>query len=430
MIMGTFQEFRDASRAKMTLLGLALLALAVASSQAGAPVYAGDCPTSGTCTTDSDCVPIATSLRPANGPTDDVGWDADGSACGVNKNTGDTCGATLGDSVCGADPTGPDCNPTEDPACCAPDDLECILNQLNSVSLRQPPTAVRTLGFPEFTGERFQQAAEVALPVAVDRLLTGLATVHSVYMKARIQVSRPAAQRNDSTTYEYWESDNRYRIHTDIDPRLGLQDIPDLAFDGRHHQMLLRSHLRTVLSLSGKDSRRAYLGIPNPLFLPLLFFTPEDQDRCVLCDLRLADLRQIAARRGARRTATSPKLSLPGGRIFNRPTSFGVTLDEAGRVAEIRRVTPEGISVVSVRLSHYMPEGGGKFVFPRRIDWSRNDAAGKSLTTLRVAIDELQIDRPVDASVFTLSFGVAEKVFDSDTDRWLKVSPNAPTCIK
>ena len=419
-------------RGDIATRSLAVLVLALSLGHAAVLQASGLCPSSGTCSSDSDCVQIATSLRPTDSDDkSDTGWNADGGSCGINKDSGVGCGVKLGASVCGDDMGGGSCDPFNDPRCCAPDDIECLFEQQNQALSRQPKTVRNAAASPEQTAERFRQAALVVLPREAESLLQGLAAARAVHLKARIQLSRPSLGISDLTTYETWEAGSRYRIKTDVDPRLGLQDIPEMAFDGRHHQMLLRSHRRTLLSLTAQDTRRGYFGFPDPLFLPLFFFTPEDQDVCALCDLRLSDLRRIAVRsettRGAVRTAAP---SLPAGRILGRPTSFRTTLDGDGYISEIRRVTPEGVTVAVVRLSRYQPVGTKAFSFPRHLEWVRNDAAGKPVTTLAVAIDEIEVDPAVNDSLFTLPFTLAEKVLDSDADRWLKVSPNAPTCIE
>ncbi|HSS50458.1 MAG TPA: hypothetical protein VLX28_16090, partial [Thermoanaerobaculia bacterium] len=187
---------------------------------------------------DSDCVKAVTSLAIANGGTATEGWYNNGTQCGTSLKTKKPCGDKL--STIGASHAPP------------------------SGGVQLPPQRV---------SETLADLAVQNLPPAVDQLIDSLAALRSVHIKARVVIQTSGeegrAGASDMTEYEYWEAGRQYRIHAYINPTIGLGEIPDLAFDGVHQQMVLQAGLAKTLSIVAQDARMVPIGIPNPLFLPL-----------------------------------------------------------------------------------------------------------------------------------------------------------------
>lgn len=285
---------------------------------------------------------------------------------------------------------------------------------------------------PQAASERLSEAASESLPPMVDQLLRGLAALSSIHLKARVVAQtiagegRPAA--TDLTEYEYWESGRRYRIHAYLNPTMGLGEIPEVAFDGTHHQMVLQAGLERTLSITGQDVRMVPIGIPNPLSLSLAFLSPDDQDRCPLCELRLADLVPLAAKRSAKPGKSGApmiagSLSVRGGCIYDAGSRFELSLDGAGRVATIRQLTESGREINVVALSDYRRVGATTIELPRVIDFQRSDPQAKApWLVVRYIVDRMEVNQPLDDSAFVISRDTVSKVWDSDAASWRKYS--------
>jgi hypothetical protein len=152
-----------------------------------------------------------------------------------------------------------------------------------------------------------------SMPLSAKLLMQQLARLGSVHMKSRVLMweaeGEGKAPRTSITEYEYWESGARYRIHTYVDPKMGFLDITDLAFDGSQYQQLQRMGQDLFLAKGSDDERMIPLPIDNPLFLPLAFLSPQDEQKCALCELRLSDLRLLAQLQTAQ---PLPATAVPG----------------------------------------------------------------------------------------------------------------------
>ncbi|HEY8020428.1 MAG TPA: hypothetical protein VIH93_04980, partial [Thermoanaerobaculia bacterium] len=185
--------------------------------------------------------------------------------------------------------------------------------------------------------------------------------------------------------------------------------------------------LDRTLSITAQDARMVPIGVRNPLFLPLAFLRPSDQDRCVLCELRLADVAAIASMRGkkvatkAASLAPGEHVALRGGRTYDSSTRFELRLDKSARVTSIRQLTSEGKELDVTELSDYRPVNGAQFDFPRVIDFKRSEPqATAPWLVVRYVIDQLDVNQPIEDSAFVIPYDTVSKVWDSDAAVWRK----------
>jgi hypothetical protein len=390
---------------------------------------------------DLDCPKAITSLAISNGGAATEGWYDNGTQCGRSRKTGDPCGDKLSTMVCGVSSPPP---PIDYPPSGPPDggcdyevDPFCNENQNPFASPVPPATGAShasTVGGvqlpPQRVSETLAEVADQNLPPAVDQLLHTLAGLSSVHIKTRvvIQTAREEgrAGATDLTAYEYWEAGTRYRIHAYVNPSVGLSQVPDFAFDGVHQQMVLQSGLERTLSIISLDARMVPVAIPNPLFLPLAFLSPNDQDRCPLCELRLADIATLSSLRSGKSTTktsagTPATLSVRGWRTYDSDIHFDVQFDKSSRITSVRQLTADGKELDVTELSDYRKVLGAPFEFPRVIDFKRSAPGAKApWLVVRYIVDRLDVNQKIADSTFVIPEDTVSKVWDSDTSQWRK----------
>jgi hypothetical protein len=211
--------------------------------------------------------------------------------------------------------------------------------------------------------------------------------------------------------YEYWEKDGKYRIHVGID----LAEIPvsEIAYDGRQYQLAL-AHAST-LSIAPADERDVPSEIPNPLFLvlrPLSVATPD----CLLCEPRLSDLQTLRALRHAAGKSFPESLDTAG-------FSAKVTLSPSGNLATSVLSKKEVGLVEQADFSEYQALESMDMELPRMVKFVRTVSTESSAVAVAILyqIDELEIDRPIEDSVFTLDRSPYASIWQGD--RFIKSPP-------
>jgi hypothetical protein len=400
---------------------------------------------------DLSCVKNVTSLTVPNGsldPTGNYGGQYnDGSACGTNRSTHKPCGDYITKQGTCGDSSGPpvSCNPFDpDSDCCDPFLVDCgggggdpcwgaLGGDCGDSAPLQPLHSVKA------AEARLRSLPTQGMPASAKRLVQQLAALGSVHMKSRVLMweagENGKAPRTSITEYEYWESGPRYRIHTYVDPKMGFHDITDIAFDGSHYQQLQRLGQDLFLAKSSADERMIPLPIDNPLVLPLAFLSPQDEQQCALCELRLSDLRVLA-----QLTAQpSPKISAPGssdatkeakgwayevagGKSFGQDTVYRVAMDAAGRLIQhIQLVTKAGAVLTDITLDKYNAVEGSNIELPRRIEVSRStDQEAEPWLILKFVVDQVEFNKPLDAATFVIPESAAALVWDGDLRKYTK----------
>jgi hypothetical protein len=399
---------------------------------------------------DPNCIKLPTSLAIANGGDagNNPGWSANGSACGYNYDTKETCGDNLSQGCCNCDNSGPSSDPCADfPDLCngadpgtggggdpcggdISDDRGCADGVMST-----PSAAVAA---------RLLAVSQVPLASGVVQLLDAFAQVRSIHLVASASLSIGGSGRagvvpvQSTAGYEYWESGGAYRIHTTVDPALGLVDIPEVAFNGRHHQMMLgTAPVNAVLSVRAGDDRSVPAPLDNPLFLALAFLSPTDSESCPGCELRLSDLRYLARLRAAvPKAAQRENGTVPGGRGY-RPghpaVSHQIELDAGGHVVSIQDLDAAGNRLRQIDLADFQPVAGTSLVLPRSITLTENASSGAARLVVSYRISSLEANQRIAPSTFNLArLSTARKIWSSDLNTYLKYEhvPGETVCSK
>lgn len=396
---------------------------------------------------DPDCPKLPTTYPIANGGvTNGPGYYNNGTPCGWNVKTKKACGANLGLDTCNAESTGPGngwpCDLDPDYPLClgggggnpcgGSPSGDCSDGALPPV-LASPAAAVAT---------RLDGMALLTLPPGAENTLKALGTLRSVHVVASAAVTMrdPATAQaprvQSAAEYEYWEAGRAYRIRNTLDPKVGLVDIPEWAFDGRFHQMLLGSAAaNSALSVRRGDERSTTVPLENPLFLALAYLSPEDADSCPGCELRLADLAYLvrlratvaeSSGRGSMIAATSDAaLAVAGGRSYGEghpSTSHRLTLDANGRVVSIKQVDAAGQLLRQMDLADFRLVEGLGVELPRTVTLSKSNAGeGSPWLVIKYEIGTLEVNTPIPASTYNLmSQTRVHKIWDADLGAYVK----------
>jgi hypothetical protein len=400
---------------------------------------------------DTNCPKIPTSLPIANGgAAPDLGWYNNGTQCGVNLETKKPCGSNLSTECCNCSSTGfqppcdidpnfPGCGVLDpgpigfDPPC---GDQPCD----DAVKPPMPAPAVAS---------RLNSMVQQRLPPNADSTLSALAGLKSVHFVAsvavdlRTPITSKATHVRPTADYEYWDSGQSYRIHNTLDPKAGLVDIPELAFDGNYRQVLLGSaDANSVLAVQRGDDRTATTPLENPLFLALAYLSPEDAESCPGCELRLADLQYLARLRAGSTDSPAAVTSaqgpvLPGGRSYREghpSTSHRLTLDATGRVVSIKDFDAAGNLLRQIDLADFRAVEGLSTALPRTVTLSKSSPGEASPSMfIRYVIGVFEINKSFPSSTYQLaSLPRVHKIWSSDLNTFTKLEqvPGDAICPK
>ena len=261
--------------------------------------------------------------------------------------------------------------------------------------------------------------------------------VRSVHVIASAKIIIYQSPRREGIgSFEYWADGDRYRINCRTDLQLGLQTDTDLAYDGGRFYYLDRQ--TKVLSYRKLDEEKSFSALPNPFFLPVDFLS-NDNDECVFCKLRLKDFRSTSARwelqkgkisiRSKRKEPgaqlESTELEIPGDVIDKKASKFRLRLDAKangiGQLTKIERMQPDGKLLTSLMFSNFIPTAAGDF--PRSIKIQVFDDQSAVVMEVDYTIQKIEIDQPLDPSIFTIKTDEAEGVWDSDEKKFIKEKP-------
>jgi hypothetical protein len=259
-------------------------------------------------------------------------------------------------------------------------------------------------------------------------------SVH-VYATAKIIIYEERI-REGAGSFEYWVDGDRYRINCRTDSQLALLNDTDLAYDGGRFYHLDRH--ASILSYRKLDEEKSFSALPNPFFLPVDFLS-NDSDECRLCKLRLKDFRAPSARwedqkgkisiRSKRKEhgsqLESTELEIPGVVVDKTVSKFRLRLDTKangiGQVTKIERIQPDGKPLTLLVFSDFIPTAVGDF--PRRIKIQVFDDQSAVVMEVDYTVQKIEIDQPLDPSIFTIKLSEAEGVWDSDEKKFIKETP-------
>lgn len=277
----------------------------------------------------------------------------------------------------------------------------------------------------------------------LEELRQKYAAIKSVHIVADAQIILYGQNfRVGAGSYEYWAEGDRYKIKCHSDKHLGLLPDVDLAYDGSRFYHLDRAS--GILSYQRHDISKTFGALPNPLFMPVNFLSIEDDD-CPFCALRLGDLKsantrwyerasRLEAKAQAKDQITGQSLTeveMPGGTKAKRQFKIRMRMAGAsegeGRATLIDQVGLDGKLLSSTTFDNFQPTAMGEF--PRAMKLEVFDEKSNILIQMVYSVKTLEIDQPLEKSVFAISFDEAETVWDSDDRKFAKENrpkPKAP----
>jgi hypothetical protein len=327
------------------------------------------------------------STTPAANPSDGYVDNPVGQRCGIERGGTTPCGVRTTSNTC-AESTGPIfCDPTYDPGCCGdPYDPSCGLGGdpwppcgiYEDCYYRAPGGGVEqtapipgsnpghrtALSVPRGTAalEGTLRRTVLASPMleAQSTLLQELARADAIHLKARVTFSFDG--KKTTSTYEYWERGARFRIR--LDPPA---DYPwsDIAFNGTLLQAQVDSD---AVEIRRGDDR--FTPLPDgPLALALAPLRVNDSSKCLLCQLRLADLKKAMQWRQEAPAALKAAEAALGPGVFDAGALRTGETDAEGRLVHLVWLPGEAEprSGFEVTLGDYQPIGRTGAMFPMRL---------------------------------------------------------------
>lgn len=261
--------------------------------------------------------------------------------------------------------------------------------------------------------------------------------VRSVHMVATAKISiYEGSIREGTGTFEYWAEGNRYRTSCRTDPSLELLSDIDMAYDGARFSYFERQ--AGMLSHRVQDEEKSLAALPNPFFLPVDFFT-NDTDECKFCMLRLKDFHSRSTQWDKRKDKISirskgkdkntqlefTEVEMPGDVIDKKDSKFRLHLaanaNGLAHATKIERLQRDEKPLTSIVSSDFISTPAGDF--PRRIQVQAFDAQSTVVMQVDFYIETLEVNQPIDNSVFKIKDEEAEGVWDSDAKRFIKEKP-------
>jgi hypothetical protein len=359
------------------------------------------------------------STTPAPNPSDGYLDNPTGQRCGVERGGTTPCGVKTTSNTC-AESAGPIfCDPISDPGCCGDpydpscglggdpwppcgiDGTDCYVSAPwgGSVERAAPaPGSSAGVGSP-LPPPRGSAALEGALrravlvsplPRAQSTLLQELARADAIHLKAQVTFS--FGGKKTTSSYEYWERGARYRIH--IDPPADYP-WPDIAFNGA----LLQAQSDTdAVEIRHGDDRLTPLP-DGPIALALAPLRVNDYAECLLCQLRLADLKKAVKWRHEAPVAVTAAEAALGPGVFDAGAKRTGEADADGRLVHFVWPPDEAgrDSGFEVALSDYQPLGGTGAMFPMRLF-----ARLKPNSFVEYAVETIDLSPSFGADVFDI----------------------------
>lgn len=272
--------------------------------------------------------------------------------------------------------------------------------------------------------------------LALDRLKQKYATVSSLHLIANAKIALYGENfAAGSGTFEYWAQGDHYRVKCRTDKHLKLSTDLDVAYNGERLQFL--DERSGILSYRSEDDVRSHAALPNPLFL-LVDYLSNDDDDCVLCRIRLTDLKSDNPRwktrsqslevKGNRRDSNNrviTDLEIPSGKLNGQALKLRIKMsgndEENALPSHIERLRADGQIVTSVEFMSFMENT--PLPVPRDLVILAFDEKGKLALRVEYTVTHFEINKPIPSEVFTMGFDKADGVWDSDNKKFVKEKP-------
>lgn len=254
-------------------------------------------------------------------------------------------------------------------------------------------------------------------------------SLHSVHLRAAVEVSIRLPLYDGHRTpvhgfgyYEHWEEAGKFRTRAWVDPRLGLVQNLEIAFDGTHYQV----HMLDVSTLAVEvpqflmaELQAVPTAVPNPFYLLTAFLAPSD-DACPGCQPTLKYLRSETTwteKLAPMGEPTAQRSRVYGGTRGNKAYSFRL-LSQASpslvpgtpaRIDRLDQLDEQGQLVESIRFSDFAAVKGGLGThgFPRRITLFGIDPSlpvdEHVVLIFDYTVEFIGLNGDLDSELFTLS---------------------------
>jgi len=215
--------------------------------------------------------------------------------------------------------------------------------------------------------------------------------------------------------------------------KTNLAKLFESAFDGKSYATYSGDY-RTMSKCSVKEPGSNSENPHNPLVVPFMFLT-KYSDNCIRCVLRFTDIASDEFAKGltlptGQKSDDLLEISMPGLPLAKQPTTWKVTIDEAGdsfTPKKIKFVAPGSRYEVVNRFLEYTNLGA--YQFPSRIEWTMSSYPPTSpptlLSTGLVSVISARIPDRIEDSVFRLDSeeNSAAVVWDWDRHKLIKAAP-------
>lgn len=273
-------------------------------------------------------------------------------------------------------------------------------------------------------------------PQFFDDLKADYASINSVDAVSRSKISLyvDGKQVDGEAELRFAADGNKYRYESKLDEILnkaGLMRDIKIWFDGS--KMYLYDDQAGVLSFQTKEDIHLPIAIPNPLFLPIDFFSA-DTDECANCKLRLTDLRTPGSwdqrRKGLRSILNDVNdvgihqvVEIPGGVREGKEFVYHVRLlgpEGDVRVNSIDMKTPEGKTLAEIIFADHRTVAGFKRKIPYSYIMVVRDESSRVLARIDSKIESLAINDARPDAVFAPDLKDFSKVWDSESKKMIK----------
>jgi len=262
-------------------------------------------------------------------------------------------------------------------------------------------------------------------------------TVHlKSQMVTKIYFERKENPLSDNATivqhhYEYWaDKDGNYRVNSSFDSNEDSGSW-DFAYEGELFQVF--DNRASLFRYSATEPQQNPLAPQNSLFAPLLFLGRDD-DNCLACTLKLADV--LDSETWQEKAANAKVITTPGqapgqvvaeipggvsrGKEFVWHVYFGGDCDYLP--SKINRVDKQGNIMSSSTITAYkaIDLNGKQTYWPESINYLIMDTPKVTVVEFNAQINVCQINGDLPAGIFTIDSSKANGIWDDDAGVFVK----------
>lgn len=273
----------------------------------------------------------------------------------------------------------------------------------------------------------------------IDGVRKAYSRVRTVDMEATVRLKA----FSNGTTVEgdvkvrYLARGDSYRLQVLVPENLekvGLKRSMAVAWNGRRY--FFHDYQVDVISYQSREALQLPSAVPNPFFLPLDLFSADD-DACAMCRLRLQDLQDSERWADRRRTfkviSSNPinglvhdLLVASGGKINGAQFDYSVRVvghaPGTRQINSIARIGGDGRTLIESVFNKYSVVDGIDVKVPLEVNVIARDD-GRPALVADFQINRLVLNRPLKDQNFEIDFGLANRVWDSDSQQLVANRP-------